>query len=81
MSVSSPFSGGGGGGGGGEVERSKPLASKQEWNCRAWVRIPLMPRFLMLLTLTPPRVSTGMVHFNMMWHGSPNIVLMQVTRT
>ena len=33
--------------GGGVAELSKPLASKQEWNCKAWVRILLMPRFHM----------------------------------
>ena len=55
------------GGGGGVAERLKPLASKQEWNCRAWVRIPPMPRLHMPLISTPPRVSTGMAHFSIMW--------------
>ena len=67
--------------GGGVAERFKPLASKQEWNCRAWVRIPLMPRFHMPLIPTRPRVSTGMAHFSIMWQGSPDIALMQLKGT
>ena len=67
--------------GGGVAERFKPLASKQEWNCRVWVRIPLMPRFHMPLIPTPPRVSTGMAHFSIMWQGSLDIALMQLKRT
>ena len=63
------------------AERFKPLASKQEWNCRAWVRIPLMHRFHMPLIQTPPRVSTGMAHFSIMWQGSPDIALMQLKGT
>ena len=67
--------------GGSVAERLKPLASKQEWNCRAWVRIPLMPRFHMPLIPTPPRVSTGLAHFSIMWQGSPDIALMQLKGT
>ena len=71
----------GGGGGGGVAERFKPLASKQEWSCRVWVRIPLMPRPHMPLIPTPPRVSTGMAHFSIMWQGSLDIALMQLKGT
>ena len=67
--------------GGGVAERFKPLASKQEWSCRVWVRIPLMPRFHMPLIATPPRVSTGMAHFSIMWQGSLDIALMQLKGT
>ena len=67
--------------GGGVAEGFKPLASKQEWNCRVLVRIPLMPRFHMPLIPTPPRVSTGMAHFSIMWQGSPDIALMQLKGT
>ena len=63
------------------AERFKPLASKQEWNCRVWVRIPLLPRFHMPLVPTPPRVSTGMAHFSIMWQGSLDIALMQLKGT
>ena len=63
------------------AERSQPLASKQEWNCKAWVQIPLLPRFHMPFILTSPRVSTRMAHFSIMWQGSPDIALMQLKGT
>ena len=63
------------------AERFKPLASKQECNCRVWVRIPLKPRFHMPLIPTTPRVTTGMAHFSIMWQGSLGIALMQLKGT
>ena len=63
------------------AERSKPLSSKQEWNCRAWVRNPLMPRFHKPLMLTPSMVSTGMANFSIIWQRRPDIALMQLKRT